>query len=55
VDGADIKVICGFGKSEYFLQRDWTTQITLIPLEKLGFTRKSWIASSLALLAMTAD
>jgi hypothetical protein len=33
----DIKVICGFGKPE----PGWTTQITLIRLTKLDFTRKS--------------
>jgi hypothetical protein len=35
------KVICGFGKSEYFFRWGWTGQITLIRLEKLGFARNS--------------
>ena len=34
-------MIWGFGKPEYFFKRDWTTQITLIRLEKLDFTRES--------------
>jgi hypothetical protein len=38
---ADIKLICGFGKPEYFFKQDWTTQITLIRLRKFDFTRKS--------------
>jgi hypothetical protein len=41
VDGGGYKVICGFGKSEYFFGWGWTGQITLIRLEKLDFTRKS--------------
>jgi hypothetical protein len=40
-DGEDIKVIWGERKQEYFCKRDWTTQITLIRLDKLGFTCKS--------------
>jgi hypothetical protein len=35
-----MKVICGERKQEYFFKRDWTTQITLIRLMKLGFARK---------------
>ena len=35
-----IKLIWDFGKPEYFFRRGWTTQITLIRLEKLDFTRK---------------
>src|SRR5712664_2783228 len=34
VDGGGYRVICNFGKSEYFFARDWTGQITLIRLEK---------------------
>ncbi len=41
VDGGHIKVICGFGKPEYFFGRDWTGRNSLIRLEKLDFTRKS--------------
>jgi hypothetical protein len=41
VDGGGYKLICGFGKPEYFFKRDWTVQITLIRLRKLDFTRKS--------------
>jgi hypothetical protein len=41
VDGGDMKVICGFGKPEYFFKRDWTGRNSLIRLEKLDFTRKS--------------
>jgi hypothetical protein len=37
----DIKVICGFGKPEYFFKRDWTDRNSLIRLRKLDFTRKS--------------
>ena len=36
-----MKVIWGERKQEYFFKRDWTTQITLIRLDKLGFARKS--------------
>ena len=39
-DGADIELICGFGKPEYFLRRDWTGRNSLIRLTKLDFTRK---------------
>jgi hypothetical protein len=35
------KVICGFGKPEYFFERGWTGRNRLIRLEKLDFTRKS--------------
>jgi hypothetical protein len=35
------KVICDFGKTEYFFRRDWTGRNSLIRLEKLGFTRKT--------------
>src|SRR5229473_7421053 len=41
VDGGGYRVICNFGKSEYFFGRGWTGQITLIRLEKLDFTRKA--------------
>jgi len=41
VDGGVIKVIWGKRKQEYLFERDWTTQITLIGLSKLDFTRKS--------------
>jgi hypothetical protein len=41
VDGRDMKVICGFGKPEYFFGRGWTDRNSLIRLEKLDFTRKS--------------
>jgi len=36
-----INLIWGKREAEYFLRRDWTTQITLIRLRKLDFTRKS--------------
>jgi hypothetical protein len=36
-----IKVICGFGKPEYFFKRDWTGRNSLIPFRKLDFTRNS--------------
>jgi hypothetical protein len=39
VDGCGYKLICDFGKPEYFFRRDWTGQITLIGLRKLDFTR----------------
>jgi hypothetical protein len=41
VDGGGYKLICDFGKSEYFFEWDWTGQITLIRLRKLDFRRKS--------------
>jgi hypothetical protein len=41
VDGRGYKVICGFGKPEYFFERDWTGRNSLIRLGKLDFTRKS--------------
>jgi len=40
VDGCGDKVICAFGKSEYFFKGDWTGRISLIRLGKLDFTRK---------------
>src|ERR1700692_2388626 len=40
VDGGGYKVICDFGKPEYFFGWGWTGQITLIRLGKLDFTRK---------------
>ena len=40
-DGGTRKVICGFGKPEYFFARDWTGRNSLIRLEKLDFRRKS--------------
>jgi hypothetical protein len=40
VDGGGYKLICDFGKPEYFFKRDWTGQITLIRLRKLDFRRK---------------
>ena len=40
VDDAGYKVICGFGKAEYFFGKDWTGRNSLIRLEKLDFTRK---------------
>ena len=40
VDVGGYKVICGFGKTEYFFGRDWTDRNSLIRLEKLDFTRK---------------
>ena len=36
-----MRVICGFGKSEYFFEGDWTGRNSLIRLEKLDFRRKS--------------
>jgi hypothetical protein len=41
VDGCGYKLICDFGKPEYFFRWDWTGQITLIRLGKLDFRRKS--------------
>jgi hypothetical protein len=41
VDGCGYKVICGFGKPEYFFKQDWTGRNSLIRLEKLDFARKS--------------
>jgi hypothetical protein len=41
VDGGGYKLICDFGKSEYFFGGGWTGQITLIRLGKLDFTRES--------------
>ena len=41
VDGGGYKLICDFGKPEYFFERDWTGQITLIWLGKLDSRRKS--------------
>src|ERR1700730_8385018 len=41
VDGGGYKLICGFGKSEYFFGRDWTGRNSLIRFRKLDFTRKS--------------
>ena len=41
VDGGGYKVICYFGKPEYFFRRDWTSRNSLIRLRKLDFTRKS--------------
>ena len=35
------KVICDFGKPEYFFARGWTGRNSLIQLRKLGFRRKS--------------
>jgi hypothetical protein len=34
-------VICPTSQAQYFFARDWTTQISLIRLDKSGFTRKS--------------
>jgi hypothetical protein len=36
-----MKVIWGEREQEYLFKWDWTTQITLIRLEKLGFARNS--------------
>jgi len=47
VDGRGYKVICDFGKPEYFFGRDWTRQISLIRLRKLDSTRKATEARSL--------
>src|ERR1700688_1572552 len=41
VDGRGYKVICDFGKPEYFFGWGWTGRNSLIWLEKLNFTRKS--------------
>ncbi len=41
VDGGGYRVICGFGKPEYFFGRGWTGRNSLIRLEKLDFRRKS--------------
>jgi len=40
VDGGGYKVICYFGKPEYFFGWDWTGRNSLIPFRKLDFTRK---------------
>jgi len=40
VDGEGYKVICYFGKPEYFFGWDWTGRNSLIPFRKLDFTRK---------------
>ena len=37
---ADVKVIWVSREAEYFCNRDWTTQITLIRFNKLAFWRK---------------
>jgi hypothetical protein len=37
----DIGLIFASEKQNYFFERDWTTQITLIRLKKLGFARTS--------------
>ena len=39
-DGGLMPLIWVNREAEYFLRRDWTTQITLIGLEKFDFTRK---------------
>src|ERR1700730_2582143 len=41
VDGGGYRVICDFGKPEYFFRRYWTSRNSLIRLRKLDFTRKS--------------
>src|ERR1700730_6049366 len=41
VDGGGYKVICDFGKTEYFFGWGWTGRNSLIRLRKLDFTRKS--------------
>ena len=41
VDGGGYKLICDFGKPEYFFRWDWAGQITLIRFRKLDFRRKS--------------
>jgi hypothetical protein len=38
--GELVKMICPTGKAEYFSQEDWTTQITLIRLNKSVVSRK---------------
>jgi hypothetical protein len=42
--GELVMVICPTAKAQYFFERDWTTQISLIRLDKSGFTRKSSLA-----------
>src|SRR5487761_2010101 len=39
-DGARNRVICDFGKSEYFFRRDWTGQISLICFNKFDLRSK---------------
>ncbi len=39
VDGGGFKVICDFGKPEYFFKQDWTGRNSLIRFRKLDFTR----------------
>jgi hypothetical protein len=38
--GELVEMICPTAKGKYFYQRDWTTQISLIRLDKSGFSRK---------------
>jgi hypothetical protein len=38
-NGGKIPTISDFPKAEYFNAQIWTTQITMIPLTKLAFTR----------------
>ena len=40
VDRGSYRVICDFGKQEYFFGGDWTGRNSLIRLRKLDFTRK---------------
>jgi hypothetical protein len=41
VDGGGYKLICNFGKPEYFFEGGWTDRNSLIRFRKLDFTRKS--------------
>src|SRR5258708_997653 len=41
VDGCGYRLICDFGKSEYFFERDWTGRNSLSRFGKLDFARKS--------------
>jgi hypothetical protein len=49
-----MKLIWVKHEAQYFLRRDWTGRNSLNGFKKFNFARKSWIASSPALLAMTA-
>jgi hypothetical protein len=50
VDGEVVKLICDFGKTEYFFGWDWTDRNSLIRLEKLDFARESKLGLRLLLI-----
>jgi hypothetical protein len=41
-NGGKVPTISDFPKEEYFSAQIWTTQISMIPLTKLAFTRTSF-------------